>query len=72
MRITSGNMCMECCYCIEDYDNYGLCCKDNIYKPVKLNKSACRYFCGDNDDDIYKFDSMKNENNSDILFDYED
>ena len=47
MRIISRNMCIECCYCIEDYDDNGLCCKDNIYKHVKLNQSACRYFCCD-------------------------
>lgn len=76
MRIISSNMCKECCYCIEDYDENGLCCKDMDYKPVKLNQSACRFFCDDNngynsyangdinEDDILLFDE---ENDFDDL-----
>ena len=47
MRIITNNTCSECCYCIDDYDNEGLCCRDSIYKHIKMNQCACRHFCGD-------------------------
>ena len=48
MHIITTNTCSECCYCMDDYDNFGICCKDNTYRQTKLNKSACRFFCSDN------------------------
>lgn len=72
MRIISYNMCRECCYCIDDYDNNGLCCKDNIYKSVKLNQSACRYFCGDDEDSVYQFDNINQPKEDDLLFGYDE
>ena len=50
MRIISNNTCSDCCYCIEDYANEGLCCRESIYEHIRLNQCACRYFCGDDPD----------------------
>ena len=47
MRIISFNTCKQCCYCMEDNDGFGTCCKDNIYKHVSINQHACRFFCQD-------------------------
>ena len=55
MRIISGHICYECCYCMEDYDDNGMCCKDAIYKPIKLSQSACRSFCEDGDNINYGY-----------------
>ena len=65
MRIITTNMCSECCYCIPDFDNNAFCSKDMIYKPVKLNQSACNYFC----DDSTTIEQYQNDN---TLFDEED
>ena len=67
MRILSTNMCSECCYCIDDYDNNGFCCKDLYNKPIKLNQSACEFFCDDTIDNNLNYTT-----DNDVLFDEED
>jgi len=58
MHIISINTCSECCYCTEDYDNFGLCCKDNSNKHVKLNQSACRFFCSVDTTDPFEHNTL--------------
>lgn len=64
MRILNGNLCKDCCFCIDDYEDNGLCCKDNIYKPIKLNHYACRYFCDDREDTSF-YDNILDNNQYD-------
>ena len=58
MHIITTNTCSECCYCIEDYENFGLCCKDNTNKHIRLNQSACRCFCSDNAQDPWEHNTL--------------
>ena len=58
MHIITTNTCSECCYCTEDYDNFGICCKDNTNKHVKLNQSACRCFCSDTCTDPWEHNTL--------------
>jgi len=52
MRIITPNICRECCYCIEEGDNVAVCCRNMIYKPVKLNQTACKHFAGEEEQSI--------------------
>lgn len=72
MRIISNNKCNECCYCVEDYDGFGICCKDNIYKNIKPNQQACRFFCDDNNTEHYNNLNQINNDNDEDEFDMYD
>ena len=62
MRIISGNRCSQCCYCMDDEDGYGMCCKDTIYKNISINQTACKYFCGD-DESLNYYSNTTTEDN---------
>lgn len=62
LKITPTNICSNCCYCIEDNDNFGTCCRDNIYRHIKLNQHACKYFCGDDEDDFNMYSNQQTIN----------
>lgn len=53
MRIITGHICKECCYCLEDDDTFGICCKDNRYKSISINQQAPTCFCGDGEEITY-------------------
>ena len=58
MHIISTNTCNECCYCTEDYDDFGICFKDNTNRHIRLNQSACRYFCSDTCTDPWEYNTL--------------
>lgn len=59
MRIISNNTCSKCCYYMDNYDGFGLCCNDTIYKNVLPKQQACKYFCSDDDNDNCNYNNKQ-------------